>query len=476
MANGYLDTSLVDKAIRFAVDAHADTERRGKGFPYVIHVLEAMEIVATMTNDPELLAAAALHDTVEDTPVTLERIRAEFGDRVAALVSAETDTVVPSVDESASWRERKQAAIDRLAAASPDAKMVALGDKLSNMRAIYRDYKDKGDALWSLFHAPGGKADHAWHYHGLANSLKELSSTHAYAEFADRVREVFGEPQPDYVDIREYEQVGEGFTAVSYNSPDGSRMIKMFAPFVPSSVPSRELEVSNWLLSSGFDVPKAFRLVSDGTRMGVEYERISNKKSYARAIADDPGNVEHYAREFARMCLKLHSTPCDTDLFPPAEDKFIECARKCPGLDDLQKARIEAFIRQIPKSETCFHGDLHIGNALIAGDRRFWIDLGDFSYGNPLLDLGMFYFVVTFEEDVPLIEDMFHMKHELLQQTWWFFADEYFGHGTDREEIASVMEPYSALFMMLLWNRNDRYPGMFERMKTILLKQYDKEI
>ena len=63
--------------------------------------------------------------------------------------------------ESRSWRRRKQAAIDRLAGASREAKMVALGDKLSNMRAIARDYRVKGDALWHIFHAPGGRADHA---------------------------------------------------------------------------------------------------------------------------------------------------------------------------------------------------------------------------------------------------------------------------------------------------------------------------
>lgn len=191
MGNKYMDTSFVDKAIKFAVDAHANTARRGKGFPYVIHVLEAMEIVATMSPDPELLAAAALHDTVEDTDVTLEQIRQEFGDRVAALVQAESDTPVEGVPESESWIERKQAAMDRLAAASYYGKIVALGDKLSNMRAIARDYKDKGDKLWDMFHAPNGKPDHEWHYRGLAASLSELSGTHAYKEFTRLIDETF---------------------------------------------------------------------------------------------------------------------------------------------------------------------------------------------------------------------------------------------------------------------------------------------
>ena len=191
MANKPLDTSLLDRAIIFAVRAHAGTERRGKGFPYIVHPLEAVEIVATMTRDQELLAAAALHDTVEDTDVTIEQIRAEFGDRIASLVASESDTFEADVSEEQSWHARKQAAIDRLARASHDAKIVALGDKLSNMRAIARDYARQGDALWSLFHAKDPK-DHEWHYLGLAASLSELRDTFAYREFEQLIRQVFG--------------------------------------------------------------------------------------------------------------------------------------------------------------------------------------------------------------------------------------------------------------------------------------------
>lgn len=84
--NNPSETSLFDKAAKFAIDAHHNTERRGKGYPYIIHPMEAAAIVATMTNDQELLAAAILHDTVEDTDVTIEEIRERFGDRVAMLV------------------------------------------------------------------------------------------------------------------------------------------------------------------------------------------------------------------------------------------------------------------------------------------------------------------------------------------------------------------------------------------------------
>ena len=190
MANNPLDTELLDRAIIFAVRAHAGTERRGKGYPYIVHPMEAVEIVATMTSDQELLAAAALHDTVEDTDVTVESIRAEFGDRVASLVAEESDEMPEGVSEQDSWHGRKQAAIDRLSRACRDAKMVALGDKLSNMRAIARDYSVRGDALWNIFHVKDRK-DHEWHYRGLAGALVELKDTFAYQEFERLINQVF---------------------------------------------------------------------------------------------------------------------------------------------------------------------------------------------------------------------------------------------------------------------------------------------
>ena len=190
MSNKPLNTELLDRAIIFAVKAHAVTERRGKGFPYIVHPMEAMEIVATMTPDQELLAAAALHDTVEDTDVTIEDLRKEFGERVALLVAHESEERVEGVSQEESWHQRKQAAIDRLAQAPHDAKIVALGDKLSNMRAIASDYARLGDALWERFHAKNPE-DHEWHYRGLADSLRELQDTAAFKEFESLINQVF---------------------------------------------------------------------------------------------------------------------------------------------------------------------------------------------------------------------------------------------------------------------------------------------
>ena len=185
--NNPLDTQFFDKAVAFATQAHSGTERRGKGYPYIIHCMEAASIVATITNDPEMFAAAILHDTVEDTSVTIEEIRKEFGDRVADLVAHET---APLPDD-APWHNRKEAQLAQLTQAPYDSKVVALGDKLSNMRALAADYKTLGDQLWKRFHALNGKEDIAWYYRSLADALSELKGTAAFQEFERLLGETF---------------------------------------------------------------------------------------------------------------------------------------------------------------------------------------------------------------------------------------------------------------------------------------------
>ena len=186
--NKPLDTQLFDKALKFAADAHSGTERRGKGFPYIIHPMEAVAIVATITSDPELLAAAVLHDTVEDTDVTFEELRNEFGERVATLVQHET----APLPGDAPWRIRKQAQIDLLASAPRDSKIVAIGDKLSNLRAIAGDFKQIGDELWKRFSAPNGKEDVEWYYRQLGAALSDLEGTLPYNEYLSLLEGTFG--------------------------------------------------------------------------------------------------------------------------------------------------------------------------------------------------------------------------------------------------------------------------------------------
>ena len=185
-----IDTQLIDRAIRFATKAHEGVVRKGTDMPYIVHPLEAMTIVSTIVNDQELMAAALLHDVVEDAGITIDEIRSEFGERVAELVDAETDLEVPGMSHAESWQQRKQATIDRLATAGRDAQIVALGDKLSNIRAMARHLVRQGDLLWQRFNEKN-PARHAWYYRQLAVSLSPLSDTDSYREFTELVEQVF---------------------------------------------------------------------------------------------------------------------------------------------------------------------------------------------------------------------------------------------------------------------------------------------
>lgn len=189
MDNNY-ENSLVDKAILFASKAHFGQNRKGKDVPYIVHPLEAMSIVASITSDPELIAAAALHDVIEDTKYTYEDLQEKFGKRVADLVKAESDEEVEDISHDKSWQERKIEGIEKIKNATRDIQIVALGDKLANVRDMCRDYKIVGDKLWERFHENDPKL-HKWRFTELVDAFKNLEGIDAYDEFKYRVESLF---------------------------------------------------------------------------------------------------------------------------------------------------------------------------------------------------------------------------------------------------------------------------------------------
>jgi len=455
MANKYIDSTLLDKAIIFAVNAHKNSERRGKGFPYIVHPMEAVSIVSTITKDQELLAAAALHDTVEDTDVTVEQIRAEFGDRIAKLVDAESDKFEAGVSEEDSWHSRKQQAIDRLAKASYDTKIVAIGDKLSNMRAIARDYAEKGDTFWNIFHCSDPVA-HEWHYRGLANSLGELSDTSAFSEFVQLIQQVFNPTNSSVkevvkVNMDDYVESGAGFTATTYNHKEKNKMIKLYNTFVDPSTPIREMMVGKKINEMGINCPEVIGLVSDGERTGVEFQRIIKKRSFARAISNEPERLEEFALRFAQNCKKLHSTRCDLTYFPNIKEFFYGVVSKTTLLNNEQKCKVKAFIASVPQASTCLHGDLHFGNIITDGQNDYWIDTADFRYGNPLFDMGMLYIVCNRNPEY-LTKELYHISNAQAAEFWKFFVKEY-APEYSLDEFNRKVLPFAALMMIFFCER-----------------------
>lgn len=177
---------LITRATIFAAKAHDGARRKGSGMPYILHPMEAACIVSAMTKRSDLIAAALLHDVLEDTPVTYEELKEEFGEKIADIVRMETE------DKSKSWHERKERTINQLPLRDDGVKMVTLGDKLSNMRATYFDYKIIGDQIWQRFHVTEKKL-HAWYYHGLLKGFESLRGLDAFTEYEALVLKVFGD-------------------------------------------------------------------------------------------------------------------------------------------------------------------------------------------------------------------------------------------------------------------------------------------
>lgn len=127
--------SLEDRARRYATKAHAETGQRRKytDEPYIVHPAAVVELVRSVSHTEAMLAAAWLHDTVEDTPGTLSDIRIHFGDDVATLVEMLTDKHLPEIENRAA---RKIAHFRHTAQASAAAQTIKLADIIDNTRSI----------------------------------------------------------------------------------------------------------------------------------------------------------------------------------------------------------------------------------------------------------------------------------------------------------------------------------------------------
>ena len=154
--------------------------------------MEAAVIVGTMTDDQNVIAAAALHDVVEDAGVGIQEIEERFGRRVRELVGSETEDKRADLPPADTWRIRKEESLAVLKNTDDIAVlMVWIGDKLSNMRAIYRDFKVEGEAMWQRFNQKDVN-EQAWYYRSIVDLTKALSNTSAWLEYKTLTELVFG--------------------------------------------------------------------------------------------------------------------------------------------------------------------------------------------------------------------------------------------------------------------------------------------
>ncbi len=164
-------SSRFETALAFAARLHGEQARKGTLIPYVAHLLGVASIALEYGADEEEAIAALLHDAVEDQGgiATAEVIERCFGERFAQIVVACSDS---STLPKPPWLARKEAYIARLEESTPSERLVSCSDKLHNVRAILRDYREIGDEIWGRFTAD--KAGVLWYYRTLADVFLRL--------------------------------------------------------------------------------------------------------------------------------------------------------------------------------------------------------------------------------------------------------------------------------------------------------------
>lgn len=184
-------TRRFDDALSFAETAHAGALRKGTDIPYITHPVETAKIAAEMTDDEDVIIAALLHDVVEDTSYTAEDIEKRFGKRVAGLVLEESENKRRGESAASTWLLRKQETIEHLRGASSEVKLIALADKLSNMRTSAGRFRRVGVSMWQSFNMKDISLQ-GWYYRSIAECTKEFADTPQWQEYVKLCDEVFG--------------------------------------------------------------------------------------------------------------------------------------------------------------------------------------------------------------------------------------------------------------------------------------------
>ncbi len=261
------------------------------------------------------------------------------------------------------------------------------------------------------------------------------------------------------ISLDDFIRTGEGANGSSYSCiSDPLTMVKLYNTTYPLDTVFTELEVARKVYDLGIPSPTPGEIVTDGTRTGIMFQNIVNKRSYSRILADEPERTEEITREFAQYCRNLHKVECPEGLFPDAKQQFLQLLEAEQCFNDKEKTVIADFINSVPDATTALHGDMHMGNiisTLPKGAKMsdphevFFIDLGYFSRGYPLFDLGMTKNIcISADEDFRV--ENFHITGKQTEEVWKWFVDEYFEGKKSLQEANELVDPFMAVKMLLV--------------------------
>lgn len=403
--------NLFEEALIYATVMHSGKVRKSTNIPYILHPLEVSQIISTITDDIEIIAAGVLHDVVEDTDGTLEEIRLRFGDRVATLVDSETENKYTSLDKSSTWKMRKSESLVKLNNAKDlGVKILWLADKLSNIRSMARLYSEKGAEVWNIFNQKDPLM-HKWYYKSVAESIElDLNRTGAFKEFIKQINYLwpgtFASEKDKYKKYKELsvdglKMIGKGAKGQVYRYND-ELVLKVYNEHNMFKDIERENYLAKKAFVAGLPTAISFGIVAVGERYGSLFELLDSD-SLSNRIAHDESNVNYYAKVLADIALKIHQTKAtDMDLKYTKDNVYEWISGGIAHVDSDLTDKITRMVDEIPVVDTLVHGDLHTGNIMCQKDEYLLIDMDRLAVSHPIVDLsGIYMFYVAFGEMDP---------------------------------------------------------------------------
>lgn len=249
------------------------------------------------------------------------------------------------------------------------------------------------------------------------------------------------------IDIAGWSLLSERQSTRSYTSPDGKLILKVFLTKGEADLDAlqKEQNISSYVYSLGIPTPEAKGLVTvKNAGIGALYQNIQDKKSLIRAISEDWQNMSNYIHRFVELGSIIRSKPCDKSRFVSIKERMKDKLPVMTIYSEEEKVRISDFLDAIPECDNCIHGDYHPGNFILSGQDVYAIDLGLFSYGDPMYDWANWYFMTHYYMKR---EEHFYMSSEKLLKCW----DESFrGSGCDEEQVSILASFYSLNYIGIM--------------------------
>lgn len=251
------------------------------------------------------------------------------------------------------------------------------------------------------------------------------------------------------IDINDWVLSGEGGNGQAFNhKTDGSIFLKLNREDMPAERAEREYIVTKAVYDSGIPCPAVYEYVTDGRRTGVICQRMGGKKSFARMISEDKSLLEPLAREFAVHSKAFHETECDTGVFQSFKEKTRSAFESCAALPPKAKEILFSCLNDMSDATTSLHGDFQPGNIIRCEGKDYWIDLGDFTYGDPDLDMASLLLLSEFTP-AGVVKYLFHISKKEMARFTEAYGAEYYGERWHTPELDAKLDKVLCIKMGL---------------------------